>query len=321
MKPDDPNSDSFDARLKPHDFSFKRKDDLKKTVADLSDSQVEYLSVAYLENDLSAGQLTELKENLRQNNRSLSIFKSIQEIKLAPPSDGYRYKKLLKKLTAGQKIFRIAITGLSAAATIAILILSYIFVPGLRTDRNNQVSSVIQESPPMTFLISQNNPIIVRSGELPGTMENAGRIPAIINKPEFVFKPDAALEARAMNPQSSFIASIPAISGLDFKTPPLSLIAVNAEFIPVITYDDRGPVRKFIAGIFREEILGEDKYSDGPIKPYEIAKAGVDGINRLLDWEMVLKENLDDKGELKSVYFGSTLLSFNAPVKKSDEYK
>jgi hypothetical protein len=144
-------------------------------------------------------------------------------------------------------------------------------------------------------------------------MESIERTAAIINKPEMV------IETRAMNGPSLFIASSPVISGLDFKTPQLSLIASYAEFIPVVTYDDRGPVRRFIASAFREKILGEDKYSDGPIKPYEIVKAGVDGINKLLDWEMVLKENMDEEGKLKSVYFSSTLLSFNAPVKKTDE--
>jgi hypothetical protein len=319
MKPDDPNSDSFDARLTPQDFFFKRKDDLRKSVADLSDSQVEYLSVAFLEKDLSAGQLAELEENLRQNSSNLSLFNSIQKIKLIPPSDGFRHKKSLKKFTAGQKVFRIAIAGLSAAAAIAILILSYLFVPGLVSDRNNQVSSIIQESPTITFLIAQNNPIMGRPEPLLSAQKGANRTSAIINKPEMVSEPEKVPEAGTTNSHSFFIASTPVISGLDLIAPQLSLIASNTEFIPVVTYDDRGPVRKFIAGVFREKILGEDKYSDGPIKPYEIAKAGVDGINRLLDWEMVLKENVDEKGELKSVYFGSTLLSFNAPVKKTDE--
>ena len=55
-----------------------------------------------------------------------------------------------------------------------------------------------------------------------------------------------------------------------------------------------------------------------PLKGYEIAKAGVTGLNKLMGWEMALNERKDVEGNLKSVYFSSKLLKFNAPVKKSE---
>ena len=53
-------------RLKPSGKSFPAKDRLKKTPTTLSDSQFEYLFVAYLENDLSSEQQTELRESIEE---------------------------------------------------------------------------------------------------------------------------------------------------------------------------------------------------------------------------------------------------------------
>jgi hypothetical protein len=64
--------------------------------------------------------------------------------------------------------------------------------------------------------------------------------------------------------------------------------------------------------------LKENTSKDSPLKGYEIAEAGVTGLNRLLGWEMALVEKNDENGELRSVYFSSKLLKFNAPVKKTD---
>ena len=57
--------------------------------------------------------------------------------------------------------------------------------------------------------------------------------------------------------------------------------------------------------------------NDTPLKSYEIAEAGIEGINKLLGWDMALVRTNDDSGELKSLYFSSRLIKFNAPVRKN----
>ena len=86
-----------------------------------------------------------------------------------------------------------------------------------------------------------------------------------------------------------------------------------------IDYDDgRSNIGKFIARTFRDKILREKKVNDTPLKPYEIAEAGITGLNKLLGWEMALNEKTDVDGNVKSIYFSSKMLKFNAPVKKSE---
>ena len=82
--------------------------------------------------------------------------------------------------------------------------------------------------------------------------------------------------------------------------------------------DERNRLNRFITRIFREKILKDNTGSDTPLKPYEIAAAGIDGINRLFGSEMALVGVTDEEGDLKSIYFSSRILKFNAPVRKSN---
>ena len=66
----------------------------------------------------------------------------------------------------------------------------------------------------------------------------------------------------------------------------------------------------------KEKILKEKTAKDSPLKAYELAEAGVSGLNKLLDCEM--DEKKDANGVLKSVYFSSKIIKFNAPIKKSE---
>jgi len=68
-------------RLNSPKMLFQHKNQLKKTSRDLSDSQLEYLSVAYLENDLSVEEKTDLLESIEHNKEKKSSFELIQKIK------------------------------------------------------------------------------------------------------------------------------------------------------------------------------------------------------------------------------------------------
>ena len=127
-------------RLSPNkDISFK-KDLLIKDVGDIPRSQIEYLSVAYLENDLPASQIKELEENLSENEENKKVFDAIQRTRLKAPETAFRYKNLLKRETMGRKILRLTITGLSAAAAVALLIVSIITIPPLINRDNEEMA-------------------------------------------------------------------------------------------------------------------------------------------------------------------------------------
>ncbi|HAM10542.1 MAG TPA: hypothetical protein DCP74_09785 [Bacteroidales bacterium] len=82
--------------------------------------------------------------------------------------------------------------------------------------------------------------------------------------------------------------------------------------------EERWAPGRFVAKLFRDKILKEGTTDDSPIKGYEIAEAGVTGINKLFGWEMTFEKNNDENGELKSIYFSSKILKIQAPVNKSE---
>ena len=87
MDPERTNMDEDElmasARLEPEKISFPGKDKLRKSAADLTDTQIEYLSIACLEKDISPDQLQELEINLKENSESRAIFNTVQKTKLS----------------------------------------------------------------------------------------------------------------------------------------------------------------------------------------------------------------------------------------------
>jgi hypothetical protein len=114
------------------------------------------------------------------------------------------------------------------------------------------------------------------------------------------------------------------ISRADFKTDvdlvkgsfSGTLAALNITTIIPVEETEKPGLNTLIARFFREKILKSRDTETGSLKPYELADAGILGLNKLLGWQMSLQKNHDEKGELKSLYFSSKILKFNAPVRK-----
>jgi hypothetical protein len=97
-----------------------------------------------------------------------------------------------------------------------------------------------------------------------------------------------------------------------------ALLATNTDKKSSIeTAEKPGFINAFVARVFREKILKSKTTEAGSVKIYEVADVGINGLNKLFGWQMSLQKTRDEKGDLKSLYFSSKILKFNAPVKKS----
>jgi hypothetical protein len=315
--------------LSPGKRSFEPKGLLKKSPADLHPTQVEYLSVAHLEDDISPGQLEDLNNCINNNPESRRLFESVRKVKLVPPDYRYGYKDRLKKKSKFENILYLAYPTLGAAAAVAIIILSFVFVPKFLSFKQNKIA---------INTVTQNEPVILYSKVLM-VPEEKSSVTEPTEKADFpasgeIGEPvsrDIPIVAELSFSDSSEILLVmskePAIFRItDFpgfridildKQAGYSLIASNIEYREPV-YDDRNGLSKFLARTFREKILREDSGSDAPVKPYEIASAGINGISRLFGLEMALVKVSDEQGEMKSLYFSSRLLKINAPVKKDE---
>lgn len=134
-----------------------------------------------------------------------------------------------------------------------------------------------------------------------------------------LLKPGDQLLKKPVIPETA-INKVPVNLHIDLREEIVSNTLITSDVIfTAPPYDNDGnKISRLIAKTFREKILKENSLQDNPLKVYEIAEAGMKGINKLLGWNMTLKKKNDENGELKSIYFTSAILKFNAPVKKTE---
>jgi hypothetical protein len=299
---------------------------LKKTASDLPLSQVEYLSVAYLENDLSDEQIIDLKENISKNPENRRLFESIQKTKLKPQEYSFRDKRNLLKKTLAERVIRLSVIGLSAAAAIILIVVTFLALPrSIKIQNESLAINTVRD----TLVIQSGKVIIVKEDDIYAESTPFEKSGPVIILPDISEPDDQSLAyARAdtllspvRNPEFC-ISAVPVISSFEIsqsETGYAALVASNIVTREPSYYDpERGRIKRFIASTFREKILKDKVYNDAPLQPYELAEAGIEGLNKLLGWEMALVKTSDEEGAMQSYYFSSRVLKFNAPVKKSN---
>lgn len=314
--------------LASQNVSFQYKEFLKKSAADISSAQFEYLCTAYLENDLNNDQKEELKEIISLFPDKKNTFELIQKTRLAPGKLCFRHKRLLRKRTNVQKVKWLSATALSAAAAISLIIILYSLLPG-KTSLDPDPSSyyIGSESTPHSTSPESETKQIIRD-VMPAAAEKkiADGFASLNSKKNVSTRPDPissssneSLIVKSDN-QKITINKVPVSTLLDVRKENISNLIVSSGMplnFPEV-YDDRGRAGRFISKTFREKILKEKSPTDKPLKGFEIAGAGVAGLNNLFGWQMALDLKNDENGQPKSVYFTSKILKVNAPVKKRE---
>jgi len=310
-------------KLKPVIDSFPGKESVIKSVSDYPPLQFEHLCIASLENDLQAGEVSELQEMIATDNEKKRTFELYNRMKLKPPPGGFTKKHLLRRLTAGQKIFRLSLAGSAIAASVAVLTIAYMFFTG--SFNENPVRTAINIAPD-TLLIKKGSVILSPEKSLPAENPVTG-----LRKGE-----SGRIQDGNRNNLLAVVPDLPSVTGiierldspvpLEVKIPdgtisfyvPSStqLVARKTEPLPTFFDDGRSNVDRFLARFFHEKIMNDKNAGDNPVGGIEIAEAGITGINKLLGWDMELQKKIDDNGSVTSYYFSSKLLKFNAPVKK-----
>jgi hypothetical protein len=313
-------------KIMPDDNSFKKKTLIKKTHSDLSAEQFDFLCIAAIEHDIEEEQKDELAAISDEDPERRKTFELISKIKLKAPGIKFERKSRLRKLTVPQKVFRFSIIAISSAACLAIMI-SLLNSSGksnkelLPLVTANSSSNVIKSGSP-----EQNiTPVPYNDGNVPkikpsGIIVQNTIIPVVAVENEINSNKSAEIEIPPVNQELSPVN----ISRADFKTDvdlvkgsfSGTLAALNITTIIPVEETEKPGLNTLIARFFREKILKSRDTETGSLKPYELADAGILGLNKLLGWQMSLQKNHDEKGELKSLYFSSKILKFNAPVRK-----
>lgn len=303
--------------IKPPERYFLNKQKLLKSTSDISQHEFELLAAGYLENDLNDAQKAAVNLAIRDDEEKKNVFGLIQRTKLFPDAVSFPHKDRLYKKTTARKIIRMSLIGLSAAAFFTLAVAIYFLTPhqlqplNVKTVQNITNDSILN-SP---HLKRSEEPVdsvqqISRTGKIPVAKLSNGvpvsRSPVLSDSSEILTRHSQVLISKITVKEE-----IELYSG----TIENSLIP-NTQHVNLVSDDGRSKFRKLIARAFREKLLKEKAPEDTPLKAFEIAKAGITGLNKLLGWEMALEQRNDTTGRVRSVYFSSKILKFNAPVKQ-----
>lgn len=315
--------------LRAQNISFSRKDDLVRKPSDLTPMQFEYLCIADLENDLTPEGVRDLEEAIAGDPARKMEYDRIHRLRLTPSDIRFKYKSRLKRITPFQKAVRYSFTGLSAAAAIALFIIFY--TPrGSELPLNGSLTATTEtitgthEVPIETEVLTENSredaitsPIISETAiELPVIAEVAILVDG--NEINELTRDEPEEISRVS------LAPVPMALTVAIKKNDLvntNLIAFTPEIRVSFSDDGRSNVNRFLAKIFHEKIMRDTTDGERPVKAYDIAEAGILGLNKLFGTELALQKNSDPNGKVTSVYFSSRLLKFNAPVRKTETYQ
>jgi len=305
-----------DIILNPPSEKFLYKNLLQKELSDITDKQFKYLCAGYVEDDLSGEQIEELKEIISTDITKKTEFEFFKQTKLTAPDIRFANKRKLLRTTPFQKVLRISAAALSAAASIAIFIVASQFF-GKNDLSVNNLSQLSEEVPviiaPETVSDSAKNIIILTE-----------KIAEVINQPPKEIEKDEkpVSDSTLILPQRNYLepVEIPDMLSINIygvKDYQNNILALS-KTISDTPYSDMRVSTRNLAQLFREKALKEEIPDNSPIKPYEFAMAGINGLNRLFNWEMDFRKKLDENGEIKSIYFGSRLLTAQIPVNRSE---
>ncbi|MFN8210787.1 MAG: hypothetical protein U0T33_07465 [Bacteroidales bacterium] len=308
-------------QISPSELVFSGKDGLKHDVSAISDQQFDLLCAASAENDLDENQEAELRQIIESSPARKKTYELFRNLKLSPPAATYKYKSRLKRLTPFQKTGRLVLISLSAAATIALALIvlnpsdqSAVYTNIASAEKqaagaNTVNTTTAQVRPEITSATNKvkeeikitttkkNEPVVLKLAveTLPALPDSADTV--ITNFPKIEIEKIAFLDNEFSIDKNG--------AQLAYVEP----VYVDNTF----DQDDNGP-GMFLERLFREKVFK----MNGRKRPdaYDIADAGIRKINNFFGWNMSLRKNRNDKGEVRSVTFTSKLLTFDTPVKK-----
>jgi len=299
--------------LRTADISFPNRNNLHKSYSDLENEQFELLCIADIEGDLSTDQSEEIKMILESDINSRKVYNGFRNLRLVPETITYKNKNALRRKTAAGKIIHLAIISMSAAASVGILVTAITFL-------NRSVEKPVQVSDAKTGI---NIPaLITNETDKAGPEEIHVSADFIVNRetaPSIITAKEEKIEIITESGPAREAVSAPAATVhyaalLPSGQPSGSLAEINLTEPAPANYELS--LRENITLRFKEKVLGIENPSNSPVKGYEIANAGLNGINKLLGWEMNLSAKTGEEGEVMGLSFNSGLIKIQTPVKK-----
>lgn len=242
-------------------------------------------------------------------------FIASASIKLHPQDIEYPYKNKLKRIPARRKTIFLLARGLAVAASIVLIFTLINLLPGTSTTGTIYIAA---RAIPFNQTPVDNHMTLIPV--LSGKRISPKQINIRESLPEPIRTENIVAE-QLFSRETIKVAPVSYIGEAKFATIemeyPQNLLPVNETDVP-IDYPDISP-RQFIAMNFRKLVLKEEEENTEKIKVHEYAVVGVDGLNKLLGWDMKFDKEVDEEGRLKAYKFTSQLIKLDRKTKIADE--
>ena len=287
------------------------KDSLRKDLGSENKDAIEYYALALSENDLDAEMVLEFGELEKNSEMARSEAAIYSSLKLNPGNTAYPDKSRLKRIPYRSGFAKNAVRVLAVAASLALLVTLSLLLP-----REAESNFTYNNAYLLPFNSSSQLPENKSPGHL--SLVNPGRVTLkeiTINQRNN----EAKLFAEETKREVISVDESPFLSGVSLTTRPASpsLVAMkNASPVSTDITDQGLSPRQYIAMNFRKHLLKEDVNNTNRLKAHEVADVSIDGLNKLLGWDMSFEKEKTEEGRLTSFKFSSQLLNLDHKFKK-----
>lgn len=305
------------------EIGFNEKNSLKKNiiVSDIKTSNFDELCIAKIEGDLNKRESLEFDKFIAANGKQKDV--ELYELTKFTPDFSIKYENKDELKLKSPQIIRLNTTSiLSIAASIVLLISVYIFIP---KNQNNQLSDdvfseIINVEEKLKDEVKNTNSTQnqskstknIKSGE---TDKKEQLINVKVEEKEL----NSGDNEDGISRDQQKIAMLEPlqiqIAENDYKEK-FAINKVNYISVPERTVEQRNYIsfKSYLVKSFNSRVLNkEDK---DKIEMFDIAQAGVDGINKLTGSKMSLERIYDENGNPDKTAFNSRLIAFSTPIKK-----
>jgi len=319
--------------IEPDKKIFESKIALKKRFV-VNDSNFDDFCIASLEGDLNKEEATLFQNWLQENPLKVKEFELYKKACIIPEKITFDFKSTLKKSSGGRIVTPKVWGYFSAAASIIILIALYIFISQPGAIENTPISEIITdtttiETKPQTSPEYQTKTEVEKENipfNKPGDSKQQKiklRSNNIIEKP--VITQDVNIVPDKSNRLTKPVTieltlnkiRLKEINTLPEKPILASLVSIEDFEVIESAYDNLTLSQKAVRS-FKSEILMEEKDKINPDKftIWDIADAGIRGINKLIGWKMELDKEFNDDGDLIALGFDSNTISLYHTMNK-----
>jgi len=316
------------------------------TPDELTNDQVEHFSIAYCENDLDENQKKEIEGLAQTDPRFRKNINIYEKIKLKADETEYPGKAMLLRIPGRRKRTGIILTSLSAAASVAILAGLFLIFNRQSTEPSfeSQVLASVNEEQageksnieePSQPGINEEEAITAQPGGEKVQSRSAIVAESLQKRPVTVTERQVILASASVESIQSepaavkrevypAMSKIPAVEEVQLDKQHVSYLLAETRPYPVSLPQDlsdslRMSVREFLAFHFRKNILDEEEPGIENLKAWEIADAGIKGINTLLGWNMEFQTLKGEDGRLQNLHFTSELVKIDHEFKKNNQ--